>query len=154
MNLFRFCADMLHLLAIVFLLYRIKKERNCVGKQKLSFHLTVIGISCKTQEIYLVVFLVRYLDLFFYFISLYNTVMKLFFIGSTAGIIYLMRFKKPFCSTYDAIGDSFKHFMYLLPAAFVLTILCHAGDTTWEWAWSWTLWLEAIAFVPQIVMLN
>jgi len=112
------------------------------------------GISCKTQEIYLVVFCVRYMDLFFYFISLYNTVMKLFFISSTAGIIYLMRFKKPFCSTYDAIGDSFKHFMYLLPAAAVLTIICHAGDTTWEWAWSWTLWLEALAFIPQIVMLN
>ena len=47
---------------------------------------------------YLIVFCVRYMDLFMYYISLYNTLMKLFFIGSTAFIIYLMRFKKPFCS--------------------------------------------------------
>ena len=32
MNLFRFIADMLHLAAIVLLLYRIKKVRNCIGK--------------------------------------------------------------------------------------------------------------------------
>lgn len=40
----------------------------------------------------------RYIDLFMYFISLYNTCMKVFFISSTAYIIYLMRFKKPYCT--------------------------------------------------------
>lgn len=32
MNLFRFIADMLHLAAILLLLYRIRKVRNCIGK--------------------------------------------------------------------------------------------------------------------------
>jgi hypothetical protein len=32
MNIFRFIADMLHLAAIVTLLYRIKVTRNCIGK--------------------------------------------------------------------------------------------------------------------------
>ena len=32
MNIFRFIADMLHLAAIVLLMYRIKKSRNCIGK--------------------------------------------------------------------------------------------------------------------------
>lgn len=50
---------------------------------------------------YLIVFCVRYLDLFMYYISLYNTFMKIFFIGSTAFIIYLMRYKKPYCSVSD-----------------------------------------------------
>ena len=45
------------------------------------------------------------MDLFMYFISVYNTLMKIFFISSTALIIYLMRYKKPFCTTYDALGD-------------------------------------------------
>jgi hypothetical protein len=54
---------------------------------------------------YLIVFCVRYLDLFMYYISLYNTFMKIFFIGSTAFIIYLMRYKKPYCSVSD-ISDS------------------------------------------------
>jgi len=93
MNIFRLIADMLHLLAIVTLLYRIYKSRNC------------IGISCKTQEVYLLVFCVRYVDLFMYFVSMYNTCMKVFFISSTATIIYLMRYKLPFCTTYDALGD-------------------------------------------------
>ena len=35
MNIFRFIADMLHLSAILILLYRIKKNRNCIGKQHL-----------------------------------------------------------------------------------------------------------------------
>ena len=57
-----------------------------------------IGLSCKTQEIYLIVFLMRYSDLFMYYVSAYNTVMKLFFISSSAFIIYLMRYKKPYCT--------------------------------------------------------
>ena len=42
-----------------------------------------------------------YADLFMYYVSAYNTSMKIFFISSTALIIYLMRFKKPYCFTYD-----------------------------------------------------
>jgi ER lumen protein retaining receptor len=98
MNFFRFIADMLHLAAIMILLYRIKKSRNCIGK---VFYLSlkfIIGLSCRTQELYLIVFCLRYLDLFMYFISLYNTSMKIFYIGTTALVIYLMRYKKPFCT--------------------------------------------------------
>jgi len=36
MNIFRFIADMLHLAAILILLYRIKKSRNCIGKSILN----------------------------------------------------------------------------------------------------------------------
>ena len=112
------------------------------------------GISCKTQEIYLIVFCVRYLDLFMYFASLYNTCMKIFFITSTIFIIYLMRFRKPFCTTYDSLGDSCPHFLTLLPAAAVCTLIITTGWTPWEFAWSFSLWLEALAFIPQIIMLS
>lgn len=100
------------------------------------------------MEVYLLVFCMRYMDLFMYFISVYNTLMKIFFITSTAGIIYLMRFRKPYCTTYDALGDQFPHWKVLLPAAAVLTALIHSGDTAWEYVWSYSLWLEAIAFIP------
>ena len=96
----------------------------------------------------------RYLDLFMYFISLYNTLMKIFFISATAFIIYLMRVRKPFCSTYDSLGDSFPHLKALLPAAFVCTLVIHSGSSAWEFIWSFSLWLEALAFIPQIIMLN
>ena len=131
MNIFRFIADMLHLSAILILLYRIKKSRNCIGKSPFTYqthwlpYLTCskpallnsicfyLGLSCKTQELYLIVFCVRYLDLFMYFISLYNTFMKIFFISSTAFIIYLMRYKKPFC-TVSRLYSSFIIPCYLL----------------------------------------
>ena len=112
-----------------------------------------IGLSCKTQEIYLLVFLVRYSDLLLYFVSVYNTLMKIFFILSTGLLIYLMRYKVPFCTTYDSLGDQFPHWA-LLPVALVLTCILNTGWTTWTFCWSFSLWLEAIAFVPQIVMLH
>ena len=37
-----------------------------------------LGISGKTQEIYLALFIFRYLDVFTNFISLYNTIMKVY----------------------------------------------------------------------------
>ena len=120
MNIFRFIADMLHLAAILILMYRIKKSRNCIGKYNEAVTIAIIflsfneidsvtntfsiGLSCKTQEMYLLVFCVRYLDLFMYFISLYNTMMKIFFISSTAFIIYLMRYKKPYCTVSTGIS--------------------------------------------------
>jgi len=113
-----------------------------------------LGLSCKTQEIYLIVFCMRYMDLFMYFVSIYNTCMKLFFISSTVLLIYLMRFKRPYRMTYDSIGDQFPHFKVLLPAAFVLTCLVHTGWSAWEFCWSYSLWLESLAFIPQIVMLH
>ena len=45
MNIFRLIADMLHLAAILTLLYRIWKSRNCIGKQLLSQTLTA-GTLC------------------------------------------------------------------------------------------------------------
>lgn len=52
------------------------------------------GISFKTQALYVVVFCTRYLDLLtFDFVSFYNVMMKLFFIGSSVYILYLMRLR-------------------------------------------------------------
>lgn len=48
------------------------------------------GISFKTQLMYTVVFLTRYLELFRPF-SLYLILMKVFFIASSVYILYLMK---------------------------------------------------------------
>ena len=61
MNLFRLAGDLSHLLAIVILLLKIWKTRSCAG------------ISGKTQAMFAVCFITRYLDLFVHFVSLYNT---------------------------------------------------------------------------------
>ena len=67
---------------------------------------------------YLLVFCVRYMDLFMYYISMYNTCMKIFFIASTAFVIYLMRYKKPFCTVSI-------HFIKCMIDNFIGGIHCH-----------------------------
>ena len=81
---------MLHLLSFIIIVYKIVSHRNCKGKFIIN-----LGVSAKTQELYLLVFCTRYLDLFMYIISYYNTVMKILFISITILIIYLMRFHSP-----------------------------------------------------------
>ena len=44
--------------------------------------------------------------------------------------------------------------MVLLPAALVMTLIINSGWSSWEFMWSYSLWLEAVAFIPQIWMLN
>lgn len=90
MNIFRFLGDLSHLASILILLHKIQTTRSCRG------------ISFKSQLLYLIVFLTRYVDLFTRpLVSVYNTVMKLFFIGSTAYTLYLMKFKYR-CATLPA----------------------------------------------------
>ena len=94
MNIFRLAGDLSHLLAIILLLIKIWKTRSCAG------------ISGKSQILFLIVFVSRYLDLFSNFISLYNTAMKVFFIGSAAATVYFMYVK--FKATYDGNHDTFR----------------------------------------------
>lgn len=108
MNVFRFAGDMSHLLSILVLLLRLRVTKNA------------IGISVKTQELYLIVFVTRYLDLFTTFYSLYNTVMKIVYISLTAFIIYMIRGTEPFKTNYDKAHDSFLHLKFaVLPCVLV-----------------------------------
>ena len=135
-------ADMLHLTAIILLIFRIHKTRNW------------IGLSYRTQEIYLVWFWFRYLDLFLYYVSLYNTIMKLLFIGATIYTIYLMKKKRPYWGTFDPSTDDFNHYLYIYPSVFVTTLIFNTGYNVTDFLWSYSLWLEAVGFIPQIVILK
>ena len=67
----------------------------------------IIWISGRSQILFAVVFTTRYLDLFTNFISVYNTVMKVFFLASSFGTVYLMYLK--FKATYDSNHDTFRY---------------------------------------------
>ena len=101
---------------------------------------------------YFVVFSARYLDLFLYFVSYYNTLMKILFLSATGYLIYLIKFKKPFCLGYDAKVDNFNHYLFIYPLALILTILFHVSARTsffhFEYFWSFSIWLEAFAIIP------
>ena len=113
MNIFRLVGDLSHLAAIVILLLKIWKTRSCAG---ISGTITIFFDMCRcsschvftgrSQILFAVVFTTRYLDLLTNFISLYNTTMKIFFLGSSFGTVYLMYMK--FKATYDTNHDTFR----------------------------------------------
>ncbi|CAO3614885.1 unnamed protein product [Mucor hiemalis] len=139
MNIFRLSADLTHLASIFILLLKIKQSRSCVG------------ISLKTQILFLVVFLTRYIDVTYKFISVYNTCMKIFFIASSVYVIYLMKMK--FKATYDPGLDTFKIEYLALFAGVLSVLLCHEY-TVVEVLWSFSIWLESVSILPQLFMLQ
>ena len=68
MDLFKYIADLMHLLALVILIWNMVNKHNCRG------------ISYRTQEIFFIVFVVRYLDMFIFPQKFWNVVLKLLFI--------------------------------------------------------------------------
>lgn len=50
MNIFRFIADMLHLSAILILLYRIKNNRNCIGKYYERYNINYSNLLLKMTQ--------------------------------------------------------------------------------------------------------
>ncbi|KAL6546472.1 ER lumen protein-retaining receptor A [Orobanche minor] len=146
MNIFRFAGDMMHLISILVLLLKIYATKSCSG-------MCVRGISLKTQELYAVVFLARYLDLFTDFISVYNTIMKLVFIGSSLAIVWCMRFHRIVRRSYDRELDTFRHY-FLVGISFLLALFVHEKFSIQEIFWAFSIYLEAVAILPQLVLLQ
>jgi len=139
MNIFRLLGDLSHLLAIIILLLKIWKTRSCAG------------ISGKSQALFLIVFISRYLDLVTNFVSVYNTVMKVFFIVSAAGTVYLMFIK--FKATYDGNHDTFRVEFLLGPVAILALVLNHEFSVM-EILWTFSIYLESVAILPQLFMVS
>lgn len=81
------------------------------------------GVSLKTQELYALVFACRYLDIFTNFVSLYNTVMKLIFLGSSFSIVWYMRYHKVVRRSYDKDQDTFRHYFLVLPCLLLALLI-------------------------------
>ena len=113
LNAFRLAGDLFHVISIFVLLLRLRVTQNA------------IGISMKTQEIYLVVFVTRYLDLFTTYYSLYNSIMKILYIASTSYIIYMVRRTEPFKTHYEVSHDSFLHWKFAVAPCAVVAIITH-----------------------------
>lgn len=139
MNLFRLVGDMSHLLAIGILLLKIWKTRSCAG------------VSGKTQLMFALCFVTRYLDLFTNFVSVYNTSMKVFYLSASIGTCYLIYMK--FKATYDGNHDSFRMEFLIAPAAGLACLINHQFNVM-EVLWTFSLYLEAVAILPQLFMIS
>lgn len=117
------------------------------------------GISVRTHELYLLVFVTRYLDLFTTFYSFYNSFMKVLYIFTTSLVIYTIKVKEPIASTYDKAQDSFLHWKFGVAPCFIvalITYLFQAGFSIniMDLLWTFSIYLESIAILPQLIVLQ
>jgi len=139
MNIFRLTGDLSHLLAIIILVLKIWKTRSCAG------------ISGKSQILFALVYFTRYLDLFTNYISLYNSFMKIVFIGASLATLYLMYMK--FKATYDRNHDTFRIEFLLIPVT-LLGLLVNHEFTPLEVLWTFSIYLESVAILPQLFLVS
>lgn len=148
MDIFQLIGDSLHLVAILLLLLKILASKN------------VLGLSYKTQELYLMVFLTRYSDMILehHWGSVYFNLMRFIFLGITISTIYHMRYKKPYkhvkyLNIYRAMIMKQIHFLtiiymlgrQLLPLSGIISLLFmesfshfHGGLKLWLFCLSFT----------------
>ncbi|KAL8365144.1 hypothetical protein RB595_004114 [Gaeumannomyces hyphopodioides] len=138
LNLFRVLGDFSHLASILILLHKMTQLNSCAG------------ISFKSQTLYLIVYVSRYLDLFITK-SIYNVIFKILFISAQGYIIYLMT--NAYKPTNDPNVDTFR-VRYLLGGAAVMAIVFPYYWTFREMLWAFSIWLESVAILPQLFMLQ
>jgi len=139
MNIFRLVGDISHLLAILILLWKVWKTRSCAG------------VSGKSQILFGLVFITRYLDLFTSFVSVYNTFMKVFFLVATFATVFLILHK--FKATYDSNHDTFRAEFLIIPIA-GLSVLVNHELSVMEVLWTFSIYLESVAILPQLFMIS
>ncbi|KAF2671570.1 er lumen protein-like protein retaining receptor [Microthyrium microscopicum] len=142
MNIFRLLADFSHLASIFILLHKMRSSSSAAG------------ISFKSQFLYFLVYCTRYFDLlwtFYHPTSLYNTCFKIIFLSSSGYVIYLML--NDYKPTHDPNQDTFK-VEYLLAGSALLAILFPYKYTVAEVLWTFSIWLESVAILPQLFMLQ
>ncbi|ELP84829.1 ER lumen protein retaining receptor, putative [Entamoeba invadens IP1] len=138
-NIFRIAADLTHLLSIYFLLTKIISHKNCMG------------VSLRSQILFCIVWVTRYIDLFSNFYSIYNTVLKVVYLATSFYTIYLI--SKRFRSTYDKVHDTF-NMWYLIIPSIVLAFIFPEQYTLMEILWTFSIFLETVAILPQIFLLS
>jgi len=92
---------------------------------------------------------------------MYNTVMKVLFLASSGYIVYLMKYKRPICSSYDKVQDSFNVLYLIVPCVIVglgvhmmQIYLYEDSFSLFEVFWIFSIYLEAVAIVPQLKVLQ
>ena len=120
------------------------------------------GISLVTQELYALVFICRYLDLFEFY-SVYNTIFKIVYLLFSIGIVVMMRFVKPYSTTYQADTkeqDTFSRFLLIVPCFILALVFNYERELNFsrpvvqEILWTFSIYLEAVAIFPQLMVLQ
>ncbi|KAL7603520.1 hypothetical protein Lser_V15G18617 [Lactuca serriola] len=142
MDIFRLAGDMTHLASVLVLLLKIHTIKSCAVGFSEDSRALCIGVCYS---------LLGYI--FTDFISLYNTIMKLIFLGSSFFIVWYIRRHKIVRRSYDKDQDTFRHYFLVLPCL-LLALIIHEKFTFKEKMWTFSLYLEAVAILPQLVLIQ
>jgi len=135
-------AEMLRTFGVMILLAKILKDKS------------VKGLSRKTQELYIVVFLTRFcFKVFFEGDILYPLVEGVATVA-TIYIVFLMR--NDFQYTYSKQEDTFRVEFIVLPCI-LLSLIFHpnvTGYTITDILWTFSTYLESLTLLPQLFVIQ
>jgi len=153
MNIYRICGDMSHVIAILILLYAL------FGKQDAR------GFSCRTQELFLLVFLTRYIDLFTTYYSFYNSCMKIMYILTSIWVVFSLHFPHGRLRDTCFQEESFHHLARLVIPSLVVAIVAFELSS-YDYGgifyvsgfinllWTFSIIQESVAMVPQLILMH
>ena len=137
MSFFLVFGDFFHLFSFFLVIFKLFFDRNyCL-------------ISIEMQMIKTFSFLLRFLDLFLFRISYYNTTMKIIIILLNI-IIILLIIKNP---NKNKINK--KIFIFIIKICFFFSLIFPFGRNWWfDYVYSFSLWLESFSILPQIFLIE
>jgi ER lumen protein retaining receptor len=98
------------------------------------------------------VYITRYVDIFWTFTdSAWNTIFKILFLASSGYTIYVMT--TDYKPTHDPNLDTFR-VQYLLGGSLLLALIWPNSYTPFEISWAFSIWLESVAILPQLFLLQ
>ncbi|EDS42323.1 ER lumen protein retaining receptor [Culex quinquefasciatus] len=136
----RVFGDFLHVLSFAVLLAKLWRTKSCAG------------ISGKSQILYAIVFTMRYLDLPVNISAdaFYLSSMKVVYIAISFMIVYMIY--GPYKKSYDRDQDVLYNEFLVVPC-FVLALYSSYNASPIEVLWTFSIFLEAIAIIPQLDLL-
>ncbi|KAF9049662.1 hypothetical protein BDZ89DRAFT_1154510 [Hymenopellis radicata] len=148
MNIFRLTGDLAHISSKCILIWAIHRNKSAEG------------ISALTQGMYALVFCTRYLDLFWAWISLYNTVAKIFYLASSFYILFIMLRVYPYTrESHKAYGMT----VYSVAGSMIIAPPVIGFAFGWgmifsrfggEVFWAFSIILESVCVLPQLILLR
>ena len=142
MNIVRISGDACHVLSFALLWHRVKGAN-------------VRGISRNTQDLFLLTFILRYVDLAWDWYSIYNTFLKVLYIGWSGIVCVQLRRRVSHAADYESIGR-----LKLVLFAAIMGCISQQYSRNrvtmpvFETSWEISLWLESVAILPQLTMLQ
>ncbi|KAB8304142.1 hypothetical protein EYC80_003562 [Monilinia laxa] len=144
-NFFRILGDISHTLSKCILIYAIHRNSSAEG------------VSLITQSLYAMVFITRYLDLFSGYFILWNFILKIFYIGSSLYILFLML--RVYARTREREKAWKLGGLCFVGSAVLAPVLMMIFERKFAWGFMEVLWvfsilLESTCVLPQLLLLR